>query len=332
MSSLAQITIHHSQFPEQVRRDLLESLRRREVNHKLHYESVKQTQKWLALHEAYSPARNDPDCLTIYECGFGAATDRIVTNQAHVIGLGCGGGQKDKRLLELLRERKFGVFYTPVDVGSAMVLVARQAALEVIPDSHCFPFVCDLAKADADDLGAVLEKGEIVDASRLITFFGMIPNFEPQIILPRLASLVRNSDWLLFSANLAPGPDYHAGIERVLPLYDNQLTRDWLITFLTDLGIENSDGVLEFSIEPVADGLERIVANFRFTRNREIHIENHHFEFPQGEKIRLFFSFRYTPSLVRSCLAKHGLEAMEEWVTRSEEEGVFLCRRLSRKI
>jgi len=42
----------------------------------------------------------------------------------------------------------------------------------------------------------------------LVTFFGMIPNFESQEILPKLASLIRSKDFLLFSANLAPGENY----------------------------------------------------------------------------------------------------------------------------
>jgi hypothetical protein len=55
---------HSSQeFPDQVRRDLLESLRARAINHKFHYDSARQTVKWLALHEAYSPTRTDDDCL-----------------------------------------------------------------------------------------------------------------------------------------------------------------------------------------------------------------------------------------------------------------------------
>ena len=53
MSSIAQVTIHASQFPEAVRRDLLASLRTRQVNQKFHYDSVKQTQRWLALHQQY---------------------------------------------------------------------------------------------------------------------------------------------------------------------------------------------------------------------------------------------------------------------------------------
>src|SRR6266850_3731067 len=103
MSSVVNVAIHASQFPENVRRDLLESLRTRQVNHKFHYDSVKQTQQWLALHQACSPSRNDADCAATYDQSFEAASARINSAQVHLIGFGCGGGQKDTRLLELLK-------------------------------------------------------------------------------------------------------------------------------------------------------------------------------------------------------------------------------------
>src|SRR6476620_11050678 len=113
MSSLVQVAIHSSQFPDKVRRDLLESLRTGEVNHKFHYDSIKQTQKWLALHQAYSPSRTDPDCAAIYDRSFEAVTARLEAKRVHLIGLGCGGGQKDTRFLKLLQKRGKEVFYTP---------------------------------------------------------------------------------------------------------------------------------------------------------------------------------------------------------------------------
>jgi L-histidine N-alpha-methyltransferase len=156
----------------------------------------------------------------------------------------------------------------------------------------------------------------------------MIPNFEPDVILPGLARLVRPADWLLFSANLAPGPDYAAGVQRILPQYDNPLTRDWLMAFLLDLGVERGDGDVRFVIrDDGGSGLKRVTANFLFARDRQIEIENKRFEFRAGETIRLFFSYRYTPPLVRSLLGRHGLGVFAEWITKSAEEGVFLCRR-----
>jgi L-histidine N-alpha-methyltransferase len=321
MSSITHVVIHASQFPENVRRDLFASLRTRKINHKFHYDSVKQTQKWLALHQIYSPARNDENCRAIYEASFEAAAAKIKAKSVHVIGLGCGGGQKDTRLLKLLKSRGKEISYTPCDVSTAMVLVARRAALAVVPEKNCFPFVCDLATA------CKLNKFLVTRHPSLVTFFGMIPNFEPQLILPKLASLIRPKDFLLFSANLAPGNNYAAGIKKVLPQYDNGPTRDWLMAFLLDLGVEQRDGRLKFAIETGDDGLKRMVARFHFARARRIKIEDQAFDFVAGESIRLFFSYRYTPAHVRRRLDRNGLEILGQWITRSEEEGVFLCHR-----
>ena len=322
MLSIADIRVHPSQFPENVRRDLLASLRTRRVNHKFHYDSVKQTQKWLALHQIYSPTRNDADCLAIYEKSFAAAGEQIKSPAVRVLGLGCGGGQKDTHLLKRLAASGREISYTPCDVATAMVLVARQTALAIVPEKKCFPFVCDLAAAD--DLPASL----LTPHASLITFFGMIPNFEPSVILPKLASLVRPQDWLLFSANLAPGADYAAGVEKILPQYDNAPTREWLLTFLLDLGVERGDGELRFEIEEeAAGGLRRIAARFHFNRPRRLEIETEPFEFAAGEVMRVFFSYRYTPERVRENLLRHDLEILNQWITPSEEEGVFLCRR-----
>ncbi|HEY5042214.1 MAG TPA: L-histidine N(alpha)-methyltransferase [Verrucomicrobiae bacterium] len=319
--STASVTIHASQFPDAVRRDLLASLRTRRVNHKFLYDSPRQTQKWLALHEAHSPARTDADCLATYDRAFVETAKKIGAKRVHLLGLGCGGGQKDTRLLVLLKKSGREIFYTPCDVSVAMTLVARQAALSVVHAENCFPFVCDLATAG--NLSALL----VTRHSSLVTFFGMIPNFEPDKILPRLAALVRKKDFLLFSANLAPGADYAAGVKKILPQYDNALTRDWLMTFLLDLGVERGDGELRFAIEDGAEKLKRIAAKFYFSRARKFFVSGEEFKFKRGESIRLFFSYRCTPPLAGKILARHGLKIHAQWLTKSGEEGVFLCRR-----
>ncbi|MCU0782937.1 MAG: L-histidine N(alpha)-methyltransferase [Verrucomicrobia bacterium] len=326
MSSVANVTIHASQFPENVRRDLLESLRSRQVNHKFHYDSVKQAQKWLALHQAYSSSRKDPDCAAIYNAAFAAAVAGHTLPQAHVIGLGCGGGQKDSRLLKQLAGLGKQLVYTPCDVSTPMVLVARQAVLALVAEENCLPFVCDLASAD--DLPAFFQTQRPAGVPRLITFFGMMPNFEPDSILPKLAKLVRPHDQLLLSANLAPGPDYAAGVQRILPQYDNELTHDWLMTFLLDLGVERNDGELKFSVQECPPGgLKRVAALFHFSKPRRLEVEGECFEFSEAENIRLFFSYRYTSDRVRRLLGQHGFELRQQWITDSEEEGVFLCHR-----
>jgi L-histidine Nalpha-methyltransferase len=326
MAALAHVTVHRSQFPEQVRHDLLQSLRSRQVNHKFHYDSLRQVRQWLALHQACAPSRVDPDCAAIFDHGFTAAAARIAASKVQLVSLGCGGGRKDARLLQTLCRTGKKVSYTPIDVGLAMVLAALQTVLEAMPETNCSPLVCDLASAE--DLPVVLDEIVTEPSPRLLSFLGMIPNFEPQAIMPRLASLVRPQDCLLLSTNLAPGRDYAAGLQRILPLYDNDLTRDWLMTFLLDLGIEISAGKLDFVIENSRTlGGKRVAAYFHFTTRQVIGIEDESVEFRSGDSLRLFFSYRHTVALIHDLLRPHGLEVLDQWMAPSQEEAVFLVAR-----
>jgi L-histidine Nalpha-methyltransferase len=326
MRSIIDISIHATQFPHEVQRALLDSLRRRRIHPKFHYDSVKQSMKWLAVHQAFSPWQTEADCRGVYDRAFAEAIRSCDQSSAHVIGLGCGGGTKEARLLELLKGQGGELFYSPVDVSSALVLASTLAVDGMMEPSRCRPLVCDLA--DARDLAAVLDRHAPPHTPRLLTFFGMIPNFLPGEILPRLRALVRPGDRMLFSANLAPGNDYASGMERILPLYDNALTRDWLLTFLLDLGVEGDDGEMRIQSEdcPQGSGLKRISAWFVFQRPRRIVVEEESFQSLAGERIHLFFSYRYTPSLVVTTLAQHGFRVDDRWLTESEEEGVFLCQ------
>jgi uncharacterized SAM-dependent methyltransferase len=320
----ANVFIDRSQFPEAVRRDLFDSLHARAINHKFHYESHKQAAKWLALHEAYSPARRDPSCLRIYDEAFMAVVASLKTPHVHLIGLGCGGGQKEARLLQLLRERNSTITCTLSDVSLPLVLTAREAALRVIGESECHAAVCDLGTAN--DL---LQSANDIDSSspRIVTLFGIVPNFEPERLFCRLNELLRPTDLLLLSANLAPGPDYARGVEAVLPQYDNALTRDWLLALLLDLGFERDDGELDFTIETDARGLRRITAHFELKRGREVRVYGETISFDRGERIRLFFSYRHTPETMRSLLEEHGIKVKGEWLNDAGDEGVFLCRK-----
>lgn len=330
MSSVAPIEIHSSQFPDRIQADLIDSLRARAINHKFHYDSHRQIQRWLALHEAYSPSRAGPEGQTVYAKCFDAIASRLDReNEIHVISLGCGGGQKDVQLLEKLVSAGRTVNYTPIDVTPAMTLVAREAASAAIPVEACHPFVCDLATAE--DLPEALDARISPSARRVILFFGMIPNFEPNVILPKLAALLRDDAILLFSANLAPGEDYEAGIQKILPQYDNALTRKWLATLPTDLGIKCASEDIRFEIAACLDAsdVKRIEAILTPGGAANITIAGETIQISAGDSIRLFFSCRYTLDLLADQLKGQGHQVAHAWISRSGEEGVFQVVRQS---
>jgi L-histidine Nalpha-methyltransferase len=328
VQQLFPIVIHESQLPARTRADLVASLRRGELNPKFLYESPAQTRRWLALHQAYSPSRTDHGCQAAYDAAFGSVAGKLGKSHVHLVGLGCGGGKKDARLLDLLSQAGAPVHYTPVDVSPSLVLEATQTAAARSGARISPGVVCDLGQIQ--DLASVLKAARPAEAPTrlLVTFFGMIPNFEPAQIMPALAGLVSGpQDMLLFSANLAPGTDYQAGVEKVLPLYDNHLTQEWLLGYLSEIGIAPEDGHLAFGIETdLASGLKRITARFHFQKSVRIEIDGQQVLFASGSSLRVFFSYRHTCDTVERLLREHKLHVAQTWAAPSDEEGVFLAQ------
>ena len=163
-------------------------------------------------------------------------------------------------------------------------------------------------------------------ASRhFVTFFGMIPNFEPRANFAETCGAGPAKGFPAVQREPRAGQQLRRGIKKILPQYDNGSTRDWLMTFLLDLGMERRDGELRFAIEDGRFGLKRVVARFHFIRPRRIEIEDETFSFNAGDTIQLFFSYRYTPERVQKILARYSLKVCEQWIAKSGEEGVFLC-------
>ena len=317
--------IHPSQFHDAVQRQLLDGLRLGQVPPKFLYDSDHQTQKWLAVHQAHSPSRTDIGVQSISDFAFDESLGQAADKSVCLVGLGCGGGQKDTRYLAKLKSIHPVVDYVPCDVSQVMTLVAREAAMAELPPERIHPLVCDLA--NAPDLGQVLDGILPSQTRRVFTFFGMIPNLEPDMILPRLAALLREGDLLLLSANLAPGDNYRSGVEAVLPQYNNAETRDWLLSFLVGLGVPETTGQLRFSIEEV-DKLLRVVADFVFSEVFKLTINGEQVDFVAGRSLRLFFSYRHTKRTLTRSLAKHGFRIAASQVDSSAEEGVFRAVRV----
>jgi uncharacterized SAM-dependent methyltransferase len=330
--TIEQVSIHPSQFPERVYQDYLAGFALKQINHKFHYTSVKQSQKWLKIHEEFSPARKDQNCIDAYDHCFQKTAEILASDrstlemQLNLIGLGCGGGEKDKLLVSHIFNSQQSFTYYPVDVSLSLAIISAQKVRAAFPSLSVQPFVCDLL--ESNDLISIIN-APARHPKNIITFFGMIPNFAPEEILPILSNFLSDGDLLLFSANLSPGADYLQGIEKVLPQYDNQLTKEWLMTVLLDAGVEREDGMIQFQIEADSQNkqLKRIAAYFELKKDVSFPLEDQHIQWKTGEKIRLFFSYRYTTPRIQEMLKGYGINVLAYWETVSQEEGVYLCQK-----
>lgn len=290
------------------------------VDPAFHYVSPHQAKLWTALHAACSPAFG-----AAYDGFFADAVPHLPAN-SHLIALGCGGGGKDLRLLEAMqRGGRMPAGFTPQDVSPSLALLCAEAALNLEAEGEAVwprpihPIVGDLLAMD--DLAEWLN-GQDNGAPRVITAFGLLPNFEPDAFLPWLARLLRPQDVLLLSANLAPvaaeddAPDhrqaYLAAAETILPQYDNPPTRAWLTRVLHDWGWDAELDLESYGMRLVArHGLLCFEATLLWN---------------DGQRLRLFRSYRYTPKRLRLALARHGLALGPGRVAGNREEGVWSIR------
>ena len=163
-----------------------------------------------------------------------------------------------------------------------MVLVARETALTVVPEHNCFPLVCDLAAADDLKIFSVTRHPSLCHVFRHDAEFRASGNSA------EAGGAGSSGGFSADQRKSGARRHYAAGMRRILPQYDNDLTREWLMMFLLDLGVEKSDGELRFAIETGGFGLKRVVARFHFSRARQIKLDGESFKFRRGESIRLF--------------------------------------------
>jgi L-histidine Nalpha-methyltransferase len=323
--ALVHLGVHPSLFPDRVQAGLISSLRLRRIDPKFHYESRKQARAWLRLHECHSPARRDRQYRETYLRAFADVAQRLHPGDLQIVALGCGHAEKECMLIDQLPGPQTRVSFVAIDLSAPLALIAHTQASQRLPHDRCHALICDLAAASdlARHLNHLLPPG----ARRLVTCFGVLPNFTPKQILPRLAALLAPGDQLLLSANLAPDADFSASLNAILPQYDNPLTRQWLFLLLDDLGVDPADGQIRFSIEPdpAWTPLARIAAHFEFERPRSLIVDTEEFRFLRGDRLGLFFSYRHTRASVHGLLASSGIRTDADWTVPSGEEGLFLA-------
>ena len=328
-SPCVSVAIHPSLFPEAVHARLRASFQTRRIHGAFHYDTARRAHRWMQVHAAHSPAVTADDARSIYDQAARESVVGLEPGAWGCIGLGCGSGHKEARVVAAWAAQGSSVTYLPLDVSLPLVLISREAALAQVPNLTVHPIAADLT--DVSDLSAVIDSLLPSGVGRFFTLFGMLPNFEPEFIFGRMASWLRPDDRMLFSANLAPGSELEAGVSTVLPQYDNPETQAWLRTLLEDHGVLADAGSVQFHIEPVPGfpGCARIAADWVVSRSSECVLDRESFFWEPGERVRLFFSIRHTPQSIELGLRSQGLRLAQSWIAASGEEGVFLVERSS---
>lgn len=318
---MIRLSIHPSRYPDASTARLRRALEARVLPGRFLYDSPAQAGRWLAYHQAYSPSRTDGDVEALYAAAFEATVSRMPARFT-VVGLGCGGGRKDARLLRAARSRGEDrrADYAPVDTSPSLVVQSALTADDEARSLH--PLVVDLeAPLGPEVFGP--------DASpRLFTAMGMVPNFELDAFGPRLAGWMVPNDAALISFNLSPGP-LAAARDRIVPQYDNAPARAWLWGALSELGLSSSNARLAVAPQSLSkdDEVWRIEAWCELTGRVTSPMPWGQVHFSEGDRLRALISNRLTADAAERALCAWGLSPEARWISDSNEEGIWLVRR-----
>ncbi len=263
----------------------------------------------------------------MYEGLFEELATTIGAVPVELVGLGCGGGQKDGMLASALLAAGASVSYCACDASPGLVLTASSTLERVVPDVLVTRLVADLV--EAVDLDRFWKEGATEKRLRIFSCLGIVPNVSPAALADNIVSWMDPGDWLVMSANLYVADDPQHDLAAILSQYDNPLTRRWLSTLLDDVGLEGGPSALDFSIENDEDpsAPARVQALLRMKRDHALTLDGEAHRFAAGEAIRVFYSNRFTRSDFEAYLQSNGLTPAGAATLDSGEEGAWICVR-----
>lgn len=318
------LTFHDSQYPAPAAAQVHTGLRTRQLPGKLLYDTPAQAQRWLAYHQAYSPSRTQEDLLTLYQQAYQALLTALDTPRLHYVSLGCGGGNKDALFVQQAVTHGADVRFTPTDTSPSLVLETMLRIEGLLPVSACAPLVVDLSVEP--DLLPWFARQENEQSRRVLSCFGMLPNFPYRTFLPYLRRHLRPGDSLLLSANLSPQPHAQSAAH-IVPQYDNAFSHAWFMGLLESLGFAATRLQLTVTSAPLQDDghIWQIRAEARLLEAMTLTLDGTPYALQADETLHIFFSNRFTPAVMPQVFAEAGLTVRQSWLVDSHEEGIYWC-------
>lgn len=315
-SSSLTIEVDASQFPDVTRNRLIEAINTRRLPGRFLYDSPAQAARWLRYHSVWSPSRTETELLHLYDQAFDFALSEFKsagTNHLQYISLGCGGGSKDKRLVERAAAASLSITPTLTDTSPSLVV----GAVNHVAHPGGRGIVIDLEQAPLKSAFSTSE------APSLWTAFGMVPNLNYTAFIQWLRDTLSKQDLAIISANLSPQAHPNA-LPLIIPQYDNLEARSWYYGALRELGL----GEVELDIRGnslVRDGsIWRVEVTATLAESSTVYVYDQRIDIPAEEPLEVFFSNRFTPDAFERVLTQQDLKVQHRWLFEGEQEGIWV--------
>lgn len=302
------------------------SLRENRIDPKFLYVTPRQTELWRQVFLKHSPIHANPEFARIYRDAFARTSALFKNRKIVLVGLGCGTGLKELELYTTLAANGSEILFSAIDVSRDLV---EESAGKLIRAGagHRRSLVSDLGRSDylqswLDDWGN--------DLPRIVTFFGLVPNFSPSSVKRILRAVLRPGDVLLASAHLAPvqserEEEISTAMKVLLPQYDNPETIAWLNAAVQAWDLERQVESPKIGIGEM-EGIPAFLGSAKWKTAEPFEKWGHRFSPDREEPLRLFFSLRYTPVRFENILRREGFDMDLLSITPCRQEAIWCIR------
>ena len=234
-----------------------------------------------------------------------------------VISFGAGDGERDRILMEALKDAGRECLYFPVDASQALLEIACAGADDVDIETVGI-------KADISSPVHLVYAADAAEPPRLFIMSGnTLGGFDVMAQIRYLAQCLRGGDRLIVDGEI-----YHES--KTMARRDNPAARQFFSALLRGAGIAPEDGQIHFDHkrDERHEGLHLITRYFHAARDLTAFAAGNNLALERGERIGMNFQYTYAIDTFRWLVEKHGgLEIVEEYESADGRFLTLVCRK-----
>jgi uncharacterized SAM-dependent methyltransferase len=300
----------------EIAQEFTEAIEARDLPEKFFYWSPRSATAWRALsgeESLYGGLTGTWAALAANASSLARGFD----GQIPVISFGAGDGARDRLLMEAFKECGSDCLYFPVDASQTMLELACAGADDA-------DFETTGIKADISSPVHLVYAADAAEPPRLFIMSGnTLGSFDPLAEIRYVAQCMKSGDVFIVDGEI--DQEEESMMRRAHPA-----VLSFLSALLTGVGIEKEDGEIRF--EPKIDErrpqLYQIMRTFRADRDLTASVNGEPVALERGERIRLNFTYSYSPESFRRLLREQGgFEIEREYRSADGRFLTAVCRK-----